>query len=187
MSSGGFEVICQNCGGAVPSDAAACPHCGRSMFAPAPRVIETDTPSADPAWAPPARLSVDLGAPSLAYGGFWIRVLASLIDSLLLLLPWYVLQRTLGPGGGLISWVIDLLYFALMESSGSQATVGKMACGLVVTDTYGNQISFGRATGRYLAKTLSALTLFVGFAMVGWTRQKRGLHDFVAGTLVVRA
>jgi uncharacterized RDD family membrane protein YckC len=73
-----------------------------------------------------------------------------------------------------------------MESSTSQATFGKMACGLAVTDTYGNRISFGRATGRYFAKILSALTLGIGFAMVGWTRQKRGLHDFVAGTLVVR-
>jgi uncharacterized RDD family membrane protein YckC len=74
-----------------------------------------------------------------------------------------------------------------MESSGSQATVGKMMCGLRVTDTQGQRISFGRATGRYFAKILSALTLFIGYLMVGWTRQKRGLHDFIAGTLVIRA
>jgi uncharacterized RDD family membrane protein YckC len=73
-----------------------------------------------------------------------------------------------------------------MESSGSQGTVGKIMCGLRVTDTQGQRISFGRATGRYLAKILSALTLFIGYLMVAWTRQKRGLHDFIAGTLVVR-
>jgi uncharacterized RDD family membrane protein YckC len=186
MSSGGFEVICQSCRGEVASDAAACPHCGQSMFAPAPRVIATDSPAAEPAWATPARLSVDLGEPSRAYGGFWIRVLAWIIDSLLLVLPSYALQRTLGPAGGLLSYVIGWLYYAFMESSASQATVGKMACGLLVTDTYGKRISFSRATGRYFAKILSALTLSIGFAMVGWTRQKRGLHDFVAGTLVAR-
>lgn len=189
MSSGGFEVICQNCRGAVPSEAANCPHCGQSMFAPPPRMFATDAPSAtpDPVWAPPTRRSVDLGGePSRVYGGFWIRVLALLIDSLVLIIPAYVLQRTLGPAGGLFAWVIDWFYFAVLESSGSQATVGKMACGLVVTDTDGNRISFGRATGRYFAKILSTLILFIGFAMVGWTRQKRGLHDFIAGTLVVR-
>ena len=187
MSSGGFEVICQNCRGAAPSEAATCPHCGQSMFAPPPRMFATDAPSADPVRAIPPRLSVDLGGePSRVYGGFWIRVLASLIDSLILIIPAYAFQRTLGPAGGLLSWAVDWLYFAFLESSGSQATVGKMACGLVVTDTDGKRISFGRASGRYFAKILSVLTLFIGFAMVGWTRQKRGLHDFVAGTLVVR-
>jgi uncharacterized RDD family membrane protein YckC len=156
------------------------------MFAAAPRVFDTDTSAAEPTWATPPRLSVDLAEPSRTYGGFWIRVLASLIDSLLLLLPSYALQRTLGPYGGLAAGVLDWLYYAFMESSVNQATFGKMACGLAVTDTDGNRISFGRATGRYFAKILSALTLGIGFAMVGWTRQKRGLHDFVAGTLVVR-
>jgi uncharacterized RDD family membrane protein YckC len=152
-------------------------------------MFATDDPAAtaDPAWAPPERRSVDLGGePSRRYGGFWIRVLATIIDGLILIIPGYAFQRTLGPYAGLVSALVQWLYYAFMESSGSQATVGKMACGLVVTDTDGNRISFARATGRYFAKFLSTLTLFIGFAMVGWTRQKRGLHDFIAGTLVVR-
>jgi uncharacterized RDD family membrane protein YckC len=154
------------------------------MFASAPQPFTTDTPAVER--APPPRLYADLSEPSFRYGGFWIRVLANLIDSLLLLVPWYLLQRTLGPGGGLLSAAIDWLYYALMESSTNQATFGKLACGLAVTDTDGNRISFGRATGRYFAKILSAIPLGLGFAMVGWTRQKRGLHDFIAGTLVIK-
>ena len=79
-----------------------------------------------------------------------------------------------------------LLYFPVMESSGRQATFGKQICGLAVTDTHGRRISFGRAVGRYLAKILSALLLCIGFLMVAFTHRKRGLHDVIAGTLVVR-
>jgi uncharacterized RDD family membrane protein YckC len=98
----------------------------------------------------------------------------------------FFVERKLGNIGPLIGFLGNWLYFSLMESSSSQGTLGKIACGLKVTDTRGRRISFGRATGRYFAKILSGLTLGIGYLMVGWTRQKRGLHDFVAGTLVVR-
>jgi uncharacterized RDD family membrane protein YckC len=57
--------------------------------------------------------------------------------------------------------------------------------GLKVVDIDGNRISFGRATGRYFGKWLSAITLCVGFIMAGFTVKKQALHDLVAGTLVV--
>lgn len=98
----------------------------------------------------------------------------------------FFLRPRIGEVYPLIAFVGDWLYFSLMESSSSQGTVGKIVCGLRVTDTQGRRISFGRATGRYFAKILSALILLIGYLMVGWTRQKRGLHDFIAGTLVVR-
>lgn len=85
-----------------------------------------------------------------------------------------------------ISTLINWLYFALMESSGRQATLGKMALGIVVTDLNGDKIGFGRATGRYFAKILSGLILFIGFIMVAFTQKKQGLHDMIAGTLVVK-
>jgi uncharacterized RDD family membrane protein YckC len=78
------------------------------------------------------------------------------------------------------------VYFPPMESSASQGTIGKIAFGLTVTDTSFRRISFGRAFGRYLAKIPSALILYLGFVMVGLTPQKRGLHDYIAGTLVLR-
>jgi uncharacterized RDD family membrane protein YckC len=82
---------------------------------------------------------------------------------------------------------LNWLYFAIMESSGWQATLGKQALNLVVTGESGERIGFGRATGRYFAKILSLLTFLVGFFMVGWTQRKQGLHDLIAGTLVYRS
>jgi uncharacterized RDD family membrane protein YckC len=57
--------------------------------------------------------------------------------------------------------------------------------GLIVTDNEGNRLSFGRATGRWLAKILSVLILWIGLIMIGFTERKQGLHDMIAGTLVV--
>jgi uncharacterized RDD family membrane protein YckC len=55
-----------------------------------------------------------------------------------------------------------------------------------VTDLEGRRIGFGRATGRYFAKILSSLTLFIGYLMAGFTEKKQALHDMIAGTLVLR-
>lgn len=73
-----------------------------------------------------------------------------------------------------------------MESSAKQATLGKMAVGIVVTDMNGGRISFGNATGRFFGKILSGLIIYVGFIMVAFTDKKQGLHDMMAGTLVVQ-
>lgn len=81
----------------------------------------------------------------------------------------------------LLAW----LYFALCESSAWQATVGKLAMGIRVTDLQGRRISFPRALGRYAAKILSVMILLLGFLMVAWTRRKQGLHDMLANTLVL--
>ena len=81
-----------------------------------------------------------------------------------------------------VSW----LYFALMESSKQQATLGKMALGLKVTDMEGNKISFGRATGRYFGKILSGMIFMIGYILAGLTEKKQALHDMIAGCLVIR-
>ena len=86
----------------------------------------------------------------------------------------------------LISAVLKWLYFALLESSSWQATLGKKALGLEVTDLDGRRISFGRATGRTFAKIISAMILYVGFMMAGFTEKKQALHDMIAGCLVIR-
>jgi uncharacterized RDD family membrane protein YckC len=79
------------------------------------------------------------------------------------------------------------LYSALMESSSWQATLGKRALGLRVTDEHGERMSFAHATGRYFSKLLSAMTLGIGYLMVAFTDRKRGLHDMIANTLVVQS
>ena len=86
---------------------------------------------------------------------------------------------------GIIMSAAQWLYFALMESSSKQATLGKMALGIIVTDLNGNPISFGRATGRYFGKILSGIILYIGYLMAGFTEKKQALHDMIAGCLVV--
>lgn len=91
---------------------------------------------------------------------------------------------------GLALWVLTLvgawLYFALFESSSWQATPGKRALGLYVTDSQGRPISFARATGRTLGKIISGAILYIGFFMAGFTEKKQALHDMLADCLVLR-
>jgi uncharacterized RDD family membrane protein YckC len=67
-----------------------------------------------------------------------------------------------------------------------QATVGKMALGIVVTDLQGRRISWARANARYWAHLITGLTFGVGYLMVAFTQKKQALHDIIAGTLVVK-
>jgi uncharacterized RDD family membrane protein YckC/type II secretory pathway pseudopilin PulG len=82
-------------------------------------------------------------------------------------------------------FIVAPLYFAGMESSVHQATLGKQALGIKVTDDNGKRLSFGHALARWFAAALSYLTFFIGFLMAAFTERKRALHDMVAGTLVV--
>jgi uncharacterized RDD family membrane protein YckC len=134
------------------------------------------------------------------YAGFWRRVAAAILDGLVLGIVTVPLSLALGGGNDIgtdssmnyspaaqsISTALGWLYSALMESSTRQATLGKMAMGIMVTDLEGRRIGFGKATGRYFAKILSALILLIGFLMVAFTARKQGLHDILAGTLVVK-
>ena len=145
------------------------------------------------------------------YGGFWIRVLAYLIDRIVVgaiyspIAIYFALRMVaalrrlphngpeqLGSIFHFVSIVVPLaflvqwLYEALLTSSSWQATVGKRVLDLKVTDEGGNPISFEHATGRFFAKVLSGLTLGIGFLMVAFTARKQGLHDIIAGTLVMK-
>lgn len=128
--------------------------------------------------------------------GFWRRVVAALVDDVLLMcLIWGLYQLSRGlffeeVAVPLVQWLAFLLrwaYYALMESSDYQATLGKFLIGAKVTDLDGNRITFGRATGRYFAKILSQAIFAIGFLMVAFTHNKRGMHDHLAGTLVIEA
>lgn len=131
------------------------------------------------------------------YAGFWMRVAAYFLDVLILLIPTAIIEAMAGftltttnAGrfllGRLLVLAMMALYFAVFESSRMQATPGKLALGLVVTDTCGRRIGFGRALGRFFGKIVSNLTLLIGYMMAGWTRRKQALHDLMAGALVVR-
>jgi uncharacterized RDD family membrane protein YckC len=86
-----------------------------------------------------------------------------------------------------VAVVLKWLYFAYLESGEKQATWGKQALGLYVTDGAANRISFGRASGRFFAKIISGLIpLGIGYIMAGFTERKQALHDMIAGCLVLR-
>jgi uncharacterized RDD family membrane protein YckC len=201
--------FCNKCGTLNTVGAQFCSHCGASTspmpgVTPASSSANTVSPYSTPA------TSYQAVAPVAAagYGGFWIRVVAAIIDGVLLRvvvapvgmvfgglglaggMMGGIPHRGLGLLGGGVTFVLVLfgswLYEAFMESSSYQATLGKMIFGMKVTDLNGNRISFGRATGRHFAKWLSAMILFIGYIMVGFTERKQGLHDLLAGTLVRR-
>ena len=129
----------------------------------------------------------------MEYAGFWRRVAAALIDGILVaVVSWIVtgIFSAVSDGAEVTAQILVLIaaygYYAGMESSSYQATVGKIALGIQVTDLSGNRISFLRALGRNLAEILSALILLIGYIMVAFTPKKQGLHDMIAGTLVVK-
>lgn len=180
-------AYCSRCGTQNSADSQFCIHCGGAL-GPLPVAQQFVTVT------------------STRYAGFWMRFVAAIIDAILIQVVVFpvsmvvgmiigvagVATHSTGPGlqvfsggiGGMIGIAAAWLYSAMMESSTYQATVGKMAFGMKVTDLEGQRLSFGRATGRYFAKILSWLTICVGFIMVGFTEKKQGLHDMIVGTLV---
>lgn len=165
---------------------------------PAPEPDEARTrPDVDPFDAVIGPLPDPPARPGLMYGGFWRRLLAYLIDSLLLLVPTFatLLLIFYAPGAADIPavttfWVLFLLlvgwaYCAGLESSSLEGTLGKAAVGVVVTDLEGRRISFGRATARYWSRVLLSSIFAIGYLLAAFSEQKRALHDLIAGTLVV--
>lgn len=134
------------------------------------------------------------------YAGFWWRVLAYIVDALILFLADGLVGFIIGFIGTLrqipvgeirltnsfVGFAFGVLYFPLFEISGWHGTPGKRVFRLVVTDIDGRPIGFGRAFGRNFGKIISFLILFIGYMMVGWTSRKQALHDKMAGCLVLR-
>ena len=137
-------------------------------------------------------------APILRYCGFWSRVVASVIDGFVLSMVCGAVSAATGRDlfntdvehfdwlAYCASLAIGWLYEASLTASPRGATLGKMAIGLRVVDAAGRPISFLRASTRYFAKLLSGLVFCIGFLMVAFTDRKRGLHDMIAGTLVIK-
>jgi uncharacterized RDD family membrane protein YckC len=180
-------MVCSKCGAQNPDDAKFCIGCGAKFVSR----IE-DIPSTSYS----------------GFGGFWERFLAYLIDSAILTLGSVVVGFM---GAFFIGFVMALmgmeveemedffvvlyyilafaltwLYFTIMESSKLQATLGKKICGLVVTDTSGNRITFSRANGRFWSKFISGAIFCIGYIMAAFTEKHQALHDMIADTLVVK-
>lgn len=127
------------------------------------------------------------------YASFGSRFLAVLLDAIILsivnIIVGFVIGAVVGansegPRSG-AAIIIAWLYYAYQESSPKQATIGKQAMNIAVTDLNGQRISFARATGRYFGKILSSFILCIGYIMAAFTEKKQALHDMLASTLVV--
>jgi uncharacterized RDD family membrane protein YckC/Tfp pilus assembly major pilin PilA len=149
----------------------------------------------------PGSRSIDRS--DIVHAGFMRRWAALFLDNFILLVPLLLIFFVLGmmlavsgthqpgqdpPPAVLLVYplwfLVRMLYFALMESSAHQGTIGKRALGIKVTDDNGQRLSFPHALGRWFAAALS-YPLYIGFLMAGFTERKRALHDMVASTLVV--
>jgi uncharacterized RDD family membrane protein YckC/DNA-directed RNA polymerase subunit RPC12/RpoP len=129
--------------------------------------------------------------------GFWARVVAAFVDSIVTFIVAIIVgfaigivMGVLGIGdagliGNLIGICVSWLYCALMEASELQATLGNLVIGAKVVDANSERLTFGRATGRHFAKYLSALLLCIGYIMAAFDERKRALHDMIAGTYVI--
>jgi len=214
-------VYCSKCGANLAAGTAFCGSCGTPTGTPAAAIARA---AASPAYvggsslapyADPAGLAVSRG---FTYAGFWLRVVAALIDGVImsialgvLLAPLFILtgfeahidgmaQRHGQPDPALVvgligivlifaavSVLIQWLYHAYLESGEKQATWGKQALGLYVTDLMGNPITFGRASGRFFAKIVTGMIpLGIGYIMAGFTERKQALHDMIVSCLVLR-
>lgn len=145
------------------------------------------------------------------YAGFWIRVVAWLIDTIILYVVGLIVQFavigatgvprvTPGPDATaafaglmgrfgivyLINMAIACAYEAYFVSSNLSATPGKLALSLKVLRPSGERVGVGRAVGRYFAKMLSALILLIGYIMIAFNDEKQGLHDMICDTRVVK-
>lgn len=124
------------------------------------------------------------------------RFLAYIIDSIILAVVQGICEfifKQLLEEGSITYFVIYIpfvlalnwLYFAYLESSPTQATLGKKAMNIRVVSTSGERISFKQGSVRYFAKILSAIILLIGFIMILFDKDKQGLHDKLANTYVV--
>lgn len=184
-------MLCPQCGNACAPDTAFCSKCGASL-----------TPASGIAPVAGSH-AASIAMPSVVYAGFWRRYVALLVDQFALTIPLLIVVVAVGFSLGLFDsrepagvlalqgmfylayYIAALFYYSLQESSVHQATLGKRALGIKVTDLHGARLTFPKAAARWVAASLSYLTLYVGFIMAAFTRRKQALHDMVASTLVV--
>jgi uncharacterized RDD family membrane protein YckC len=181
------DLRCPKCGATLTEGQETCSECGQPTNGP---FLEEAAPGFT------KRRPV-------IYAGFWLRAFAYLLDSLLVgIVTGILVLRPLMEHAGISAdnpWILitgesrqiiainllvamaEWLYWASLESSAWQATLGKRVFGLQVTDMDGRRISFARASGRHFGKII-----FVGFILAGFTEKKQALHDMIAGCLVIR-
>jgi uncharacterized RDD family membrane protein YckC len=215
-------MFCAKCGANVEQGKAFCGACGQpvlgySVGAPSTGVLPV--PGASPG-ATPAHASPATPQQNVAFAGFWLRLVAAIIDGVVLSIPLMpvflliflgtfrnmqdvrsahdptALWAMLGPRILLVlivSAIASWLYWGLLESSAWQATLGKKALGLIVTDLEGRRANFARVSGRFWAGRgvssipyLGGTYFLIDCVCAGFTARKQAIHDMIASCLVLR-
>jgi len=188
-------MICQNCNKELPKGWLFCPTCRAKSGGPsAPKVpISKSTPNSTFIPQTSGNATVQNSGPN--YAGFWVRVAAALVDTIILwaiaasIMLFFALAagwHTAGLITAAINAVITLFYEAYFTSRNWYATPGKRALRIWVADTNLQPIGFGLAMGRSLLKIVNLFTFGLGYLMVAFTDKKQGLHDFMVRTVVIR-
>lgn len=200
-------MFCPDCGQEASEQVNFCPHCCRTI-----NLITQDSSTIYETEA--------THLPGVKFAGFWRRFVAFCVIDFILYYTFVkstgtIVELILRTKEGILVIIVYLvipwLYFASMEASPKQATLGKMALGIKVTDIKGEPITFVRATARYFGKFLLLIILvigserhinfqgfgsrsdiicplicFIGFSMAVLTPQKQTIYDIIAGTLVLK-
>lgn len=162
----GEPMVCPSCGVVTSPDNDFCHNCGYGLAVP-----ETFAPG------------------TMRYAGFWVRLVAWVIDGVFLLVPSLLFRVVFADDQALIIAASLALNFVYQVGfwTAMGATPGKMLLGLSIVQEDGSAIGVGKAFVRYLGQFLSALLIGIGFLLIAFGEKKRALHDSIAGTVVVFA
>ena len=206
---------CPSCGVVNRAESLYCHACGSALAAAAlsPPSVSIACPRCSSANAPGTTFCYSCGLPLEEFGGlarptvvaagvpagFWIRLLAWLIDTVVLA-GVHLILLTIMPGTSIELYYADESFWTTADSimiilsaiyytvgvSVFSTTVGKRVLGLYVLRRDGTKVNGLRAFARHVASGISELLLFVGYLMIGFSQDKRGLHDHICDTVVVK-
>lgn len=204
-------MYCRVCGNEVHPNAEICVSCGCRPVAGDTYCQECGTetrPGQEYCVECGTILSKEQGVNEEPYAGFWLRVAANLIDSVIIgaasmvivfifMFFSFFIIGFLGEVGALLGLffyfglylliaAMSILYWIIMNASKWQGTIGKIVVGIKVVDMEGNRLTIGKSGLRYLGYIVSGFTMGVGFILAAFTDKKQALHDLLVQTLVVK-
>jgi len=182
----------------TPQAAPTPPAPPQPSYTPPPAPVAAPTP-------PPAPRPANAQAPSTAgeYGGFWIRLVAYIIDAIILGIPMAIINtiamaiilrnvRSMGMYTAasiflMLIFIAISIGYIIIGWSKFGTTLGKRIFGLyVVDDETGRAPTMGKAFLRLVGYIVDGFTFYIGFLMIAFTADKRGLHDMIAKTHVIK-
>lgn len=168
-------MYCSKCGKSYQADFKICPYCNKKKSVAAP-VRDNFGNYHERTY---------IRVFQFKQADFSLRIAAMMIDLIILMIPCFILIYLAKGIGVFASIVIGWAYYALLESSTLQGTIGKFALKLEVTNLEGQPISLLQSTKRYFAHYLSVLTLGAGFVILAFNDKKQAIHDLLTDCMVL--